>query len=210
MISQCKQAARQSLEGKWLFMVGAGLVLFFINFIPSLLSPSTYIDEQLLTLSQTIIELLVALVSILLWPLSVGWCWLTLEVATNKTVGMQKLFEPFQKMFWKSIWVNIVMGFFLFLWSLLLIVPGIIKTISYSFTLYILHDHPELSATQAITKSREMMNGYKMKAFLLNLSFIGWFLLGIITLGLGFLFIAPYYSVTYAKFYEEVKSTQMQ
>ncbi|MGG3799613.1 DUF975 family protein [Metabacillus fastidiosus] len=208
MISQCKRAAKQALQGRWWFMVGAGVILTILTSIPSIISPATYVEEESLTALQQLIDFTTLILSILLIPLSVGWFWLTLEITRNKNVEMTMLFEPFLKMFWKSIWVSIVIGFFTFLWTLLLIIPGIIKAISYSFTLYILKDRPELSAIQAITESRKMINGYKGKAFLLSLSFIGWLLLGIITLGLGFLFIYPYYSVTYAQFYEEVKAKQ--
>lgn len=205
MISQCKQAARQALQGRWLFMVGAVLLLTLITAIPELISPATYNDEESLTGLQQTMDFATIILSALLLPLSVGWLWLTLSLTRTSRISMKTLFKPFTVMFWKSIWVSILTGLFIFLWSLLLIVPGIIKTISYSFTMYILNDRPELSAMQAITESREMINGYKTQAFLLFLSFLGWFLLGIITLGLGFLFIYPYYSVSYAQFYEEVK-----
>lgn len=205
MISQSKKAAKRALQGRWLFMVGAVLLFNLITIIPVLLSPATYTDEELLTGLQQTVDFATVILSILLFPLSVGWEWLTLSLTRTSKVSMKMLFKPFKVMFWKSIWVSLFTGFFIFLWSLLLIVPGIIKTISYSFTMYILYDRPELSATQAITESRRMLNGHKMQAFLLILSFLGWFLLGVLTLGLGFLFIYPYYSVSYAQFYEEVK-----
>ena len=73
---------------------------------------------------------------------------------------------------------------FLCLWSCLFLIPGLVKSYSYRMVPFILRDNPELSGTEAITRSREMMNGYKWKAFVFDLSFIGWKILGGITLGL--------------------------
>ncbi|SDB51659.1 Protein of unknown function [Pseudobutyrivibrio sp. YE44] len=98
---------------------------------------------------------------------------------------------------------------FLGLWFLLLFIPGIVKTYSYKMVPYIIKDYPELSATEVITKSRQMMNGNKGRAFLLDLSFIGWIFLGIITLGIVFVFwTGPYMSNTDAALYLELKNNQ--
>ena len=95
---------------------------------------------------------------------------------------------------------------FTFLWGLLFIIPGIIKSYSYKMVPYILADNPGISATEAITRSREMMNGNKGKAFLLDLSFFWWILLGIITCGLvGVFWTNPYIASTHAALYEELK-----
>jgi len=95
---------------------------------------------------------------------------------------------------------------FVFLWSLLLIFPGIIKSYSYRMVPYILRDNPDLSATEVITRSREMMDGHKGNAFLLDLSFIGWVLLGVITCGLVMvLWTRPYMENTNAALYLRLK-----
>lgn len=94
---------------------------------------------------------------------------------------------------------------YIVLWSLLLVVPGIIKAISYSQTIYILKDNPELKFNGAIERSMAMMEGHKMEAFLLGISFIGWLLLGVLTLGIGMLWVTPYMSTAYAHFYDYVK-----
>lgn len=88
----------------------------------------------------------------------------------------------------------------------LLIIPGIVKSYSYALTPYILKDHPELKFNAAIEESMRMMNGYKMKLFLLDLSFIGWALLTILTFGIGVLFLEPYVSASRAAFYEDLKA----
>ena len=98
---------------------------------------------------------------------------------------------------------------FLFLWTLLFLIPGIVKTYSYRLVPYIIKDNPELSASQVITRSRKLMDGYKGKAFLLDLSFIGWLLLSIITFGIvGIFWTNPYYESAAAAFYIDVKSNQ--
>lgn len=101
---------------------------------------------------------------------------------------------------------QLLMGIFIFLWSLLLIVPGIIKAYSYAMTPYILVDRPELSVRDAIRLSGRMMSGRKLDLFCLHLSFIGWMLLCILTLGIGILFLSPYMMTTQAAFYQDVRS----
>ncbi len=96
------------------------------------------------------------------------------------------------------------------LWTLLLIVPGIVKACSYAMTPFILREHPELSYNEAIEKSMAMMDGNKMKFFLLCLSFIGWALLCLLTLGIGYLFFVPYVYTSYVAFYEDLKSQQAE
>ena len=97
---------------------------------------------------------------------------------------------------------------FIFLWMLLLIIPGIIASIAYSQTFYILAEDDTIGSMDALRKSKEMMNGYKWKYFCLVLRFVGWFLLCILTFGIGFLWLSPYIQVSYAKFYEDLKTNQ--
>ena len=110
----------------------------------------------------------------------------------------------------KDNWGTVILSMFLrslfvALWSLLLIVPGIIKLYSYRLVPYILKEHPELSATDAITLSRRMMNGHKADAFVLDLSFLGWVLLSALTLGILHIFyVGPYIQATDAELYKAV------
>ena len=93
----------------------------------------------------------------------------------------------------------------IFLWTLLLIIPGIIKGLSYSMAPFIAIEHPEYSASKAINASKAMMKGNKMRLFLLFLSFIGWMLLCMLSLGIGFLWLMPYMYTTFAAFYNDIK-----
>lgn len=98
---------------------------------------------------------------------------------------------------------------FLLLWSCLFIIPGIIKAYSYRMVPYILSDNPDMNATDAITKSREMMKGNKWRAFVLDLSFIGWVILGALTFGILLLFyVAPYKDSTDAELYHALKGNE--
>lgn len=117
------------------------------------------------------------------------------------------LFKCFSKPYYgKSIGIYLLMYIFTLLWSLLLIVPGIIKSLAYSLAPFILADNPELSANQAINESMKMMNGHKMDLFLIMLGYVGFGLLSILALGIPFLWVVPYYHAVVAKFYEEVKA----
>jgi uncharacterized membrane protein len=93
---------------------------------------------------------------------------------------------------------------FTILWALLLIVPGIIAAISYSMTFYIMADNKEMNAQDAIRKSKELMKGNKYRYFCLACRFIGWFLLSILSLGIGFLWLVPYFMTSNARFYESL------
>ena len=100
----------------------------------------------------------------------------------------------------------LLMFVFTFLWALLFIIPGIIKAFAYAMTPYILVDKRELSANQAIDLSKEMMKGHKFDLFWLSLSFIGWILLSILTLGIGLFWLMPYITTSMGAFYEDVKA----
>ena len=105
----------------------------------------------------------------------------------------------------KSILLSFLTWIFTILWSLLFVIPGIIKAYSYRMAFLILADNPELSANEALQKSKEMMKGHKLDLFILDLSFIWWFLLVAITFGVASIYVAPYIGATQANFYESLK-----
>ena len=111
--------------------------------------------------------------------------------------------------FKNSLCTLFMVNIFTALWTILFIIPGIIKGYSYAMTPYILKDkfaagQTDIGATEAITESRHLMDGHKMDLFVLDLSFIGWSLLGIITCGIGFIWITPYYRQTKTNFYHSL------
>jgi uncharacterized membrane protein len=103
---------------------------------------------------------------------------------------------------------SLLMVVYIFLWMLLLIIPGIIKGYSYAMTPYIMDEHPELSADECIEASKKMMAGYKWKLFLLDLGFIGWLILCVLTLGILTLWVQPWMECSHVKFYDELKARQ--
>ena len=111
-------------------------------------------------------------------------------------------------------WLHVVWGMILgtidiFLWTLLLIIPGIIKSYSYALTPYILVEHPEMSANEAIEESMRLMDGHKFDLFYLQLSFISWAILSILSLGLGVFWLIPYQMTAQAAFYRDIKNGAM-
>jgi uncharacterized membrane protein len=97
------------------------------------------------------------------------------------------------------------MWVFILLWSLLLIIPGIVAGIRYSMSFYVLCDNPDLGALNALNKSKEIMRASKMQLFLLWLSFWGWAVCCIFTFGIGFLWLIPYVTLSVVNLYEEVR-----
>ena len=127
------------------------------------------------------------------------------NLRSGKKIEIASLFSGFDD-FLRIVGTYLLVGIYLFLWSLLLIVPGIIKYLEYSQTVYVLKDNPELSFNAAINRSREMMKGHRLEYFCLYFSFIGWIFLQIITLGIASLWVTPYMSATFANYYEKLKA----
>lgn len=99
---------------------------------------------------------------------------------------------------------NFLRGLYVFLWSLLFLIPGIIAQYSYAMTPFILAEHPELTASEVIRASKKMMKGHKWELFCLHFSFIGWILLCGLTSNIGNIFLNPYMNAAYAAFYRRV------
>ena len=137
--------------------------------------------------------------------LAIGMCVITLQISRMGKSGIESIFDGFRKGLGNNIVAGILVQIFTFLWALLFIIPGIVKSYSYAMTYYILADNPDMAPTDAITESRKMMDGNKWRLFCLDLSFIGWYLLSILTLGILALWISPYNMMARAEFYESLK-----
>lgn len=140
--------------------------------------------KSLLTALGTIIILLIS------GPFSFSFIAIAKKVKEKNKPTTNDLFSGFKR-FSQAFIVNVLKTLFLILWTFLLVVPGLIKAYSYSMSEYISYDDPEITANDAITKSREMMDGKKWKLFCLELSYIGWILLVILTLGILGLWVMP-------------------
>ena len=137
-------------------------------------------------------------------PLYLGMSYFSLAFVRKEKIGYDLLFKGFNN-FGNSLLAYIFIVFFTFLWLLLLIIPGIIKGISYSMTFFILADNPDMEPMNAIDKSMALKNGYKMKYFLLTLLFVLLILLSSILLFIPLFWLIPYMHISYAEFYEDIK-----
>ena len=186
---EIRAIARGELKGNWTQPVLCTLVYLLIGCGISFIPFAGGISALLVTL-----------------PLSFGYIltFLSFMRNENRTEMVGQSFKVFNN-YGRYLGGSLLVAIFTLLWTLLLIIPGIIKAYAYAMTPYIMKDQPELSAVDCIDRSMSMMNGYKWKLFLLDLSFIGWYLLSILTLGIGLLWLTPYIYCSRAKFYEELK-----
>lgn len=134
---------------------------------------------------------------------SVGYMSYALGVSRKKTVRLENLGDGFFS-FWKLVAIFILTWIFILLWSLLFIIPGLIAMYRYRLAYYIALDHPELGPLECIRESKRLIDGYKLELFILDLSFLGWHILGALTFGIALIFKLPYIEVTYALFYQEL------
>lgn len=142
-----------------------------------------------------------------LGPLVIGLanCYKTLLADGDERAAANEFKVGFGN-YWHHVWGYVLTKIFVFLWTLLFIIPGIVKTLSYAMTNYILVDRPELSANEAINLSKDMMEGHRFDLLYLYLSFAGWFVLSLFTLGIGFLWLIPYVQTSQSSFYLDVKA----
>lgn len=138
-------------------------------------------------------------------PISLSLALIFLRITRGEEVKVEMIFEGFYD-FTRSFVTVLLTTLYILLWCLLLIIPGFIAGLSYSMVYFILAENPKISAIDAIKQSKEMMYGHKMELFLLTLSFLGWILLGIISMGIGFLWIGSYIQTSLAIFYQELKA----
>lgn len=140
--------------------------------------------------------------------ISTGYAKFNLELLNRQEKpAIERLFSYFSH--WKTLTIaNLLRSVYIFLWSLLFIIPGIFATYSYAMTSYILAENPEISASEAIARSKEMMEGNRWRLFCLEISFFGWAMLCAFTCGIGFLWLTPYEQAAKAAFYREVSGTE--
>ncbi|HUS47413.1 MAG TPA: DUF975 family protein [Phycisphaerae bacterium] len=186
--AQLTAQARQALRGRWGLPIGFCLVLWLIQAAIGGVGSFTGIPVGM----------------IIAGPFMLSYCIFFLTFNRGGQADLNMLFAGF-KNFGNALGAYILMMIFVFLWMLLLIIPGIIAGLAYSQTFYLLADDRSLGPLEAIRKSKEMMRGYKWKLFCLGLRFFGWSLLCILTLGIGFLWLMPYMNTAYALFYDDLR-----
>lgn len=182
--SELKQSAKDSLRGRW----GTAIGIFFIYIIVTGIAQSF-------------------LLGIFVAPcLLIGLTKVFLQISRNQETNNATLFEGFP-IFWKAFGLTFMVGLFTMLWSLLFVIPGIIASLSYSMALYIMADNKSIGIMDAIKESKRITEGYKWDIFVLGLSFIGWSILCILSIGIGFLWLVPYIKITYANLYNKLSGT---
>ena len=213
--SDFREKARESLSGKWALAVGTGFVASLLGAYTALgsssggsssssssealdtLSESGVPEEIVLSIAMILLTILmiaftIALVRLILsGPASLGYARFNLNLVDNNNAQFSDLFSGF-KNFGKGLAMQLLRWLFIFLWALLLIIPGIIATYRYAMAPYIICENPDMSASEAIEESKRLMDGNKWRLFCLEISFIGWDILCIFTLGIGYLWLKPY------------------
>lgn len=210
-IKGIKSEARAYLKGNWGTAIGSmfimGLIVMAVNFIVSMVTGMSALiqvlavnymensEEAIVAMmsaffgSMGIIFLLSIIVGLVQQLLSVGYKWALLDLIDGKNYSIGSLFQGFNRTSFKTIGLIIMIGIFTGLWSLLLVVPGLIKSYSYSQALNILKDNPEIGIMDAITASRKLMDGKKGKLFVLQLTFALWYIIPVIVLIVGIILL---------------------
>lgn len=228
--------ARKALAGNWAIAVLAGLIAVLLGGLGSKASevklnvdmsgPSAnfeYAGQTILSTNEglnwelgalvvgsaiyiTLAVIALAIVYFVLGSIiKVGYARFNLELVDGNEPKLESLFQYFRN--WKTTAAaELLKSIYVFLWSLLFLIPGIIAAYSYAMTSYILADHPEMTASEAIAKSKEMMFGNRFRLFCLQFSFIGWAILCAFTLGIGNLWLTPYEQAATAAFYREISA----
>lgn len=190
--AELKSLAKAQIKGK----IG---ILFLITLLIGLISGAA---TAILGMIPVVGSLIAAVIVTPAFALSIYRVYLLVAEGTKPEV--KDAFSGFDD-FWSAFKLTFLVGLFTFLWSLLFYIPGIVKSISYSMSFYILAENKGKPALECIRESKEMTNGHKWELFVLSLSFIGWALLGAITLGIAYIWIVPYMQATFTNAYKLLK-----
>ena len=180
------QQAREALKGKWGLAVVGNLIYLALMAVVQFIPLVGYIANPIIG-----------------GPLLLGVTYFFLALSRKQEAALSQIFDGLQR-FVDALITYLLMALFIFLWSLLLIIPGIMAALSYALTFYLVAENPGLKGKEALLRSKTLMNGYRWKLFCLFLRFFGWFLLGALTMGIGFLWIMPYLQTALARFYDDL------
>ncbi len=213
--SDIRSRARQTLEGKWGVAV---LTAFLAALLGGLATGNGFnieIDEEWLSSMPMIVRAYLGIAVsvggilglaqfILGGVVQLGYSRFLLDMHDGKEAQTSELFSQFDR-FGDGFCLSLLRSIFTFLWSLLFIIPGIIAGYQYSMAHFIMVENPDITAREALKASKELMDGNKWDLFILDLSFIGWVLLCILTLGIGELWLNPYMNAAHAAFYRSIR-----
>ncbi len=233
-----RKIAREALAGKWFIAVAVGFVAALLGGIggegseakinidasnadlsfsfagQNIFSTGGGLDSDIAAFITgaffifLIIALALAVVYFILGSfVGVGYAQFNLNLVDRKEANFDSLFAYFS--YWKTTAATrLLQGVYVFLWSLLFIIPGILAGYSYAMTDYILAENPNIRATEAIEQSKALMCGNRFRLFCLQFSFIGWDILATLAFGIGHLWLAPYKQAATAAFYREISGTE--
>ena len=217
--SDYRRLGRESLQGNWLLSVLVSLIAALLGGAVGSYGPNLNINlsEDQKQLFQSFRPLLSALTTyatisglasfIIGGTIKLGHCRYLLNQHDRKAKGIADLFSQFDQ-FGNGFCLQLLTGIFTALWTLLFIIPGIVASYRYAMAPFIQAEHPEYTATESISASKELMHGHKFELFCLEFSFIGWAILSVFTLGIGALFLAPYTAASRAVFYRQLSPAE--
>jgi uncharacterized membrane protein len=219
--SDFRRIARETLRGKWTLSVVTGLVAVLLGAISYGQGSSSggnggeHQNLISINIDPTFNMFFTGLASlIVIWAIitfiiggatELGYCRFNKNLINNTEPRFNDLFSRYD-MIGKAFGLRVITLMFILLWSVLLVIPGIIAALRYSMAFYIMDDDPSLGIMEAIDQSKEMMMGNKFRLFCLFLSFLGWAILCTFTLGIGMLWLGPYMNASFAAFYLEISS----
>lgn len=213
--SDYRRVARENLEGNYWQSV---LVAFVAALLGGVLTGGTIFNvkvdaEVLENLPRVVVRYLAIMggtSSILTFvrfiiggTVQLGYTDFLLKQHNHASFDIQDLFAQFDR-FKDGFLQSLLRGLYTALWSLLFIIPGIVKSYSYAMTPFIMAENPNMTASEAIDASKQLMDGHKGELFTLDLTFIGWDLLAALTLNIGYIFLNPYKNAAYAAFYKDI------
>ena len=206
--AEFRRMAREALKGRWGLAVLASLIAALLGGTASDIVTSvmdTYNAQQGVNFTVPLISFAVSL--FIGSVVTIGYAWFNLELIDGGEPSISSLFAYFSC--WKTaVAAQLLATLYIFLWTLLLIIPGIVASFSYAMVHYVLADDPDLTAREALARSKKIMEGNRFRLFCLVFSFIGWDILCIFTLGIGYLWLIPYQEAAIAAFYREISGTE--
>lgn len=213
--SDYRRVARENLEGNYWQSV---LVAFVAALLGAILTGGTIfsvnVDAEVLESLPRIVVRYLAIMGgisgflsfvrfIIGGTVQLGYTDYLLKQHIHAHFDINNLFDQFHR-FKDGFLQSFLRGLYTALWSLLFIIPGIIKSFSYAMTPFIMAENPNMTASEAIEASKQLMDGHKGELFMLDLTFIGWELLAALTLNIGYIFLNPYKNAAYAAFYKNL------
>lgn len=234
---QLRARAREVLRGHWGAAIGVGVMVILLGVasmgsnggvatsaqqvtisdyqslyegdLLTLFDLGSYLSRETMILLETVITVMALASLILGGVISMGSATFQLHLLKGQPAKFTDVFSQFPRIL-SGIAMTVLQMVFIYLWSLLFIIPGIIARFRYAMMPYLMAEFPELSALEAMRESKRLMRGNKWRLFCLYFSFIGWAILASLTLGIGLLWLTPYVSAAEGAFYMDVTGRSQQ